>query len=92
MCAGVFEFSCHWVAGVFWPQVEREHMWQVEQIVSVNAETGDDRTRSALDTLAMGARTHSVSRRLYGWTVMSNTVVQNAVTCLYMLMRFQSAC
>lgn len=30
--------SCHCVAGVFWSQVEPEHMWQVEQILSVNAE------------------------------------------------------
>lgn len=61
LCAGAFEFSCHCVAGVFWPQVEREHMWQVEQILSVNAETGDDRTRSALKTRAMGTRTRTVS-------------------------------
>ncbi len=45
LCAGVFEFSCHWVAGVFRPQVEREHMWQVEQIHPVTGErvtTGHD--------------------------------------------------
>ncbi|KAL1257536.1 hypothetical protein QQF64_010780 [Cirrhinus molitorella] len=45
LCAGVFEFSCHRVAGVFRPQVEREHMWQVEQILSVNGKrvtTGHD--------------------------------------------------
>ncbi|ROJ78819.1 hypothetical protein DPX16_15344 [Anabarilius grahami] len=80
LCAGAFEFSCHWVAGVFWPQVEREHMWQVEQILSVNAETGDDRTRSALKTLAMGTRTRAVSRSLCDWTSAFGSLLLSAQT------------
>ncbi len=46
---------------------------------------GDDRTRSALETLL---RTGS----LCDWMVMSNILVQNAVTRLYMLMHLHSAC